>query len=191
VVRTTGARPWGPAEDRRRALVKAAFGQIAKKGMEGLRLRDVAEVVGIDHSTLHHYFPAKEDLIAGVVDYATSQFWTEASLGSSPAEHLGDHLHTIGRMLQERPELFIVLRELDLRATRDAKIRAIVESREQGWRTALDARLRQGVRDPRVDHAATVELIIVAIKGATFVPDRAAAALAQLARLLNPDGDAH
>ncbi|WP_445189237.1 TetR/AcrR family transcriptional regulator [Pseudonocardia sp. Cha107L01] len=56
--------------------MRAAFDLIAQKGLEGLRLRDVAAVVGLDHSTLHHYFPTKEDLIVEVVGYATGQLAT-------------------------------------------------------------------------------------------------------------------
>lgn len=55
-------------EDRRQALVEAAFRCIAEKGFEGLRLRDVAAKVGIDHSTLHYHFPTKEDLVAGQIE---------------------------------------------------------------------------------------------------------------------------
>jgi hypothetical protein len=43
----------------------------------------------------------------------------------------------IARMMRDWPSLFIVLREMDLRATRDPTVRAIVDSREQGWRNAL------------------------------------------------------
>ena len=60
--------------DRLQALVRAAFSVIAERGFEGFRLRPIAEVAGIDHSTLHHYFPAKADLIAAVLEHVTSQF---------------------------------------------------------------------------------------------------------------------
>lgn len=33
---------------------------------EGLRLRQVADAVGIDHSTLHHHVATKQDLVEGV-----------------------------------------------------------------------------------------------------------------------------
>ena len=58
----------------RQALVEAAFYAIAVKGFKGLRLHDGATKVGINHSTLHPYFSTKEDLVAGVVEYATRLF---------------------------------------------------------------------------------------------------------------------
>ena len=93
-------------EERRQALVDAAFGCISEKGFEGLRLRDVASEVGIDHSTLHYHFPTKEDLVAGVVEYATQQFWTTMPVKGDPVEKLRHHLAVLGRMVEERPALF-------------------------------------------------------------------------------------
>ena len=56
-------------EDRQKALVQAAFNQIAERGFEGLRTREVAAGVGLNIATLHYYFPTKESLIRGVVAY--------------------------------------------------------------------------------------------------------------------------
>ncbi|TMG42173.1 MAG: helix-turn-helix transcriptional regulator, partial [Chloroflexi bacterium] len=50
-------------EDRHEALVQAAFNQIAERGFEGLRTREVAAEVGVNIATLHYYFPTKEALI--------------------------------------------------------------------------------------------------------------------------------
>ena len=56
----------------------AAFERVAEIGFEGLRLRQVAEQVGIDHSTLHHHFATKQALIVAVAEYTTRQFWPTA-----------------------------------------------------------------------------------------------------------------
>ena len=56
--------------DRRSALVLAAYRQIAARGFEGLRTREVAAEVGVNIATLHYYFPTKEKLIEGVVEHA-------------------------------------------------------------------------------------------------------------------------
>ena len=60
--------------ERRQQLVLVAYRLIAEKGFEGLRTRDVADQVGINHATLHYHFPTKEDLIKGVVDYLIQKF---------------------------------------------------------------------------------------------------------------------
>ena len=118
-VRTGRKTRQRPGPDRRQALVEAAYRRIAECGFEGLRLRDVAAEVGIDHSTIHHYFPTKQALVTAVVDYATRQFWTSEPHAGTAADELRRHLARLARMIVERPELHIVVRELDLRARRD------------------------------------------------------------------------
>jgi TetR/AcrR family transcriptional repressor of nem operon len=180
--------------DRRQALVHAAYRQIAAKGMEGLRLREVAAEVGIDHSTIHHYFATKQALVTAVVDYATRQFWTVGQPEGGPAELLSYQLARLARMIVERPELHIVVRELDLRARRDTGVRAVVASREEGWRASLTELFESGARAnvwaPGVTPAAAVELVIAAVKGASLDPEHAVEVLKQLELLLvrgNPD----
>lgn len=175
-------------KERRQALVRAAFGCIAEKGFEGLRLRDVAAEVGIDHSTLHHYFASKQDLVAGVVDYATRQFWPTMPAEGGAVDRLQYHLAALGRMIREQPALFTVMAELDLRARRDPAIRSIIDRHEEGWRIVLGEVLRRGAKEEawtqRLEVATGVELIIAAVKGVGRLPDRADHVLGQLERLL-------
>jgi AcrR family transcriptional regulator len=172
------------ALDRRQALVQAAYRLIAEKGLEGLRLRDVAAQVGIEHPTLHHYFATKEDLIAEVVDYATWQCWSVMPVEGSAADQLRRRLEILARMIEERPELFIVLRELDLRAARDSGVSQVIEEREEGWRARLIALLGDASGPGRMDPATAAELIIAAVKGASFRPRDAVRVLALLGQLL-------
>ena len=177
-------------QDRRQALVRAAFQKIAERGFEGLRLREVAAEAGIDHSTIHHYFPAKQNLITAVVDYATRQFWTTGQPEGGPGDLLRFQLARLSAMITERADLHVVARELDLRARRDPEVQAIVASREEGWRASLTSLLRQcadeGAVAPGVDPASAAELVIATVKGASLAPEHAASALAQLERLLIP-----
>jgi len=174
--------------DRRQALVRAAFDCIADRGFEGLRLRQVAGDAGIDHSTLHHYFSTKEELIAGVVEYATRQFWPTMPAVGSPAERLHHHLANLARMIAERPSLFIVLRELELRASHDPVVRSVMDHHDEGWRTALTAVLKPGAAEgtwaDALDLDVGVELIMATVRGVNLAPSRAGDVLRQLERLL-------
>jgi AcrR family transcriptional regulator len=172
--------------DRRADLVRAAFTCVAERGFEGLRLRAVAVEVGIDHSTLHHYFPTKEDLVAAVVEHATRQFWDTMPAGDDARSRLHGHLATLGRMIGEQPALFTVLTELDLRAQRDPAVAALMERYVTGWRVALGDVLRLGVEQGAWSFGddATVELVIAVVKGVRLRPDLAEAVLAQLERLI-------
>ena len=173
------------APDRRQALVVAAYQAIAAKGFEGLRLRDVAAAAGIDHSTLHHHFATKRDLIAAVVEYATGQF-RKPSPGTPTT--LREHLAFLARMIVEQPTLHVVLRELDLRAIRDRSVRDVIAEHEHGWRRALSARLqaavREGVCSKDLDPEAGAEMVIALVKGASLNPAKAAEVLGAWLALL-------
>jgi AcrR family transcriptional regulator len=181
--------------DRRQALVHAAFSAIAEHGFEGFRLRPIAAVAGIDHSTLHHYFPTKVDLIAAVLEHVTSQFEGTMHTGLRPAARLRQHLGEIATAVAHRPELFIVLEELDLRARRDESMAARAKLDEQGWRDALatifSEGAEQGAWSVNLDVDASVELVIAAVKGIRLRPDSAVSVVNQLCALFAPEGAAH
>jgi len=167
--------------DRRDGLIRAAYGILARKGFEGLRLREVAAKAGIDHSTLHHHFRTKRDLIAAVLDYATEQFRPPIKPDETEPSSLHEHLKFLAQMMVERPELHVVLREFDLHAARDVKIRAVIAKREQGWRDRLAIRIRRAVEEggwpSRCEPVTSAEMIIALVKGASFNPRSAAKVL--------------
>lgn len=174
--------------DRRMALVEAAFGAIATRGLEGLRLRDVAAEAGIDHSTLHHYFVSKQQLVLAVVEHATRQFWATMPTDGTHAQRLVGHLEALAALVVGRPALFTVLTELELRGLRDTAVYEHLKRQEAGWREALTEVVESPVaaEPPAAEraHSATVELVIAAVKGVRLAPDRASIVLEQLGRLI-------
>ncbi|MFF4413453.1 TetR/AcrR family transcriptional regulator [Streptosporangium sp. NPDC001559] len=181
-----GRPPGGP--ERWNALVQAAYRCLAEGGFERLRMRDVAAQVGIDHSSIHHHFPTKQDLVIAVVDHTTRQFWSTTPPDGSSVERLRGHLAALRQKIVDQPELHIVLRELDLRARRDPELREIIAGREEGWRNSLRALLTDaaaaGALAPGVDPATGAELVIATVKGASLTSDRADDVLELLERLL-------
>lgn len=175
----------GEVQDRRGQLIAAAFRRVAQSGFEGLRLRQVAEDVGIDHSTLHHHFATKQDLVEAVAGYTARQFWQTSPPEATPEAELREHLARLHRMITERPELFAVTAELDLRARRDPAVAAAMAAHESGWRTRLEVILSDLVPDPR----GGAELVIAAVKGVRLVPDVAGRVLDELAALLTTGGN--
>ena len=170
----------GEVEDRRAQLVDAAFRRVAAAGFEGLRLRQVADDVGIDHSTLHHHFATKQDLVEAVAAHTTRQFWGTSPPAPDPAAALRAHLRALARMIGERPDLFAVTVELDLRARRDPAVAAAMAEHESGWRAVL-VRILDGLAP---DPATSAELVIAVVKGVRLLPDVAGPVLEQLAALL-------
>ncbi len=134
-------------EDRERALVQAAFNQIAERGFEGLRTREVAAGVGLNIATLHYYFPTKEALIRGVVAHAMDRFRSTLAPHGSPADQLRNHLRAVRKLLRDEPEVGAVMGELALRSARDAALARIMGGAFKAWHSTLRGLLDRATRD--------------------------------------------
>lgn len=176
--------------DRRTRIIRAAYGEIAKKGFEGLRLRNVAAKAGIDHSTLHHHFHTKKELVEAVLEYATQQFLPARGPGKAPSTMLLEHLAFLGKMIATEPELHRVLREFDLHGLRDARIRNMIARSETGWRDRLATRIRvsraHGEWPSELSAVAGAELVIAVMKGASLNPHAAAGIIGAFQQLIAP-----
>jgi AcrR family transcriptional regulator len=158
--------------ERRNQLVIAAYHIIAEKGFEGLRTREVADIVGINHATLHYYFPSKEDLIQGVVDYLIEQFsstHTPQQFFDYSAQDLLRAEFAYINQIHNQPEMFIVLNELSLRAMRDEAIAKLLNVMDNGWHSYLRNILQNGIKSKMYRSDLDVELcasiIMTIIKG--------------------------
>jgi AcrR family transcriptional regulator len=134
-------------EDRQQALVRAAFNQIAERGFEGLRTREVAAGVGLNIATLHYYFPTKEALIRGVVTHAMDRFRSTLAPHGSPADQLRNHLRAVRKLLRDEPEIGAVMGELALRSARDPSLARIMGEAFQAWQRTLRGLLQRAARD--------------------------------------------
>jgi AcrR family transcriptional regulator len=137
---------------RRKLIVEAAFKAIADEGFEGLRTRDIADRVGINCATLHHYFPTKEDLIAGVADHLEMRLRSEKA--QPVVRKPTNVLDPLDRQFQdvlfyhlERPDILAVYREFVARAPRDQAIGALVERLHAGWRAGILDALKRAKKD--------------------------------------------
>jgi AcrR family transcriptional regulator len=192
---STGALPKG--KDRRRKVVLAAYQTLAEKGFEGLRMREIARRAGIDHATLHYYFAGKEALIHGVFDYIVQ----DLSLGRNPEtesaqvtprQRLAAHFEELKRQMRVRPEMFIVLAEINTRSTRDPRIRSVVARFNRKWKSFLLDILREGIErrefPAHLDPESAAEAIISLLRGLSVTAGRSIdRALGQLAVWLEID----
>jgi AcrR family transcriptional regulator len=137
-------------EKRREELVRAAFHQVAARGFEGLRTREVAAEAGVNVATLHYYFPTKEALIGGVLEHAMSRFRSTLAPHGSPEDQLRNHLRAVSRLLQEEPQVGAVMAELALRSARDESIAALLRATNDAWFTTVRGLLRRAVRGGRL-----------------------------------------
>lgn len=112
------------SDDRRQIILKAAQDLIVRQGLEGFRIREVADRAGMHHASLLHYFPSREALVRDVVERIVAQLDSIPTASSSetqlaPREALHAHFQHVLSEMQTHPEAFIALNELFLRAMRD------------------------------------------------------------------------
>lgn len=158
------------ADDRRRQIVEAAFDTLAEKGFEGFRTRDVAERVGINSATLHHYFPTKEALIEGIATHLERLYMgdmaprhTEEGVPAALRE-LRQEFADVAFFSRKQPKTWAVSREFMLRAPRDPVVADIVTRLNEQWRASVERILADGrdagvfpaVRDPAAAALAVV-----------------------------------
>jgi AcrR family transcriptional regulator len=184
------------SEKRRHALVLAAYREIAERGFEGLRTREVADSVGVNIATLHYYFPTKESLIRAVLNHAMGRFRTTLTMSDSAADQVRTYLRSVRKLLVEEPELGAVMAELALRSVRDDSIGSIMNEMYDVWHATMRGLLRRAVREgrvrPEVDSDAVAALIIATLTSLTLPLMRDARrgdlALRQLERWLGISG---
>jgi AcrR family transcriptional regulator len=164
------------ATDRRLQLVSIAMDLIAAKGFEGLRFQEVAQLAGINNATLFYHFSSKEKLIMGVVQQLGEQVRrTPGRPKDRPVtalEELRLEFESMGSLLQKRPETFVVLTELSLRAMRDPIMEKVTKTFDASWRHHLSEIIQLGMREksfrPDIDVDAVVVALMAQIKGIGF-----------------------
>ena len=179
-------------DDRRQALVQAAFNEIAERGFEGLRTREVAAEVGVNIATLHYYFPTKEALIRGVVELSIQKFRSTLAPQGTSTEQLLNHLRAVRRLLRDEPQLGAVMAELALRSARDANLGRIMEETTAYWHRTVRGLLRHAVREghlrPELDSDDVAAIVVATLTSMTLPAvsgaGRADQALRQLERWL-------
>ena len=159
-------------ERRQEELVRAAFNQIAERGFEGLRTREVAAEVGVNIATLHYYFPTKESLIRGVVEHAMGRFRSTLAPHGSPSDQLRNHLRAVRKLLADEPELGSVMGELALRSARDRSIAAIMSEMYDAWHATMRGLLRRAVKAgglrPELDSDGVAAVVVAMLTAMTL-----------------------
>jgi len=141
-----------PPRDRPRQLVTIAFKHIAQRGFEGLRTHDVAAEARINNATLHYYFPTKEDLIRGVVNFMIEEFSRTLLPAAAPRrgadawEELEQELVDARERTARTPAQMVVYTELLLRSLRDPSMVDVFRQFDRSWRGHLQGIIERGVR---------------------------------------------
>ena len=90
----------------------------------------------------------------------------------TPLEQIREELAEMQYLLQEKPEMFIVLNELVLRSLHDPAIHAMIKRLDEGWHGYLEQVMRQGVEQGQfhadLDPNSAATWLILLTKGTTL-----------------------
>ncbi|MDI3195251.1 MULTISPECIES: TetR/AcrR family transcriptional regulator [unclassified Pseudarthrobacter] len=61
------------SQERRNAILEAAWQLIAERGYHHVRVQDIARICGTSTGTIHYYFPGKDDVLREALRYCVDQ----------------------------------------------------------------------------------------------------------------------
>ena len=136
--------------DRKTAILDAAVARIVTLGFAGLRVRDVAQDVGINNATLHHHFPTKAALVAAIVQRFVANFSMGGGVpaGGALEDRLAAYVAARGEQMRRAPDTFVVLAELMVLGRRDDEVCRLMSEIQKDWRDYLVAVCREAGADP-------------------------------------------
>ena len=139
-------------QTRKQKIIVAAGQIIAKRGFEGMRTRDVAELAGVNHATIHYHFKDKERLIEAVVHHIVQQMYESDTAGLPESDLNGREKITavFQRNMAQRdkhPERFAIMAELTLRASRHPQIGEMLVNLDQTIFRQMEELVAEGITD--------------------------------------------
>jgi AcrR family transcriptional regulator len=133
-------------DKRRVELVEATWRIIAKRGIEGATMREIAMEAGFANGALKPYFPTKDHLLTFAFAHVFNQ--TNARMGTSTASQHGlsalrSYCHEILPLDAERLNEARIAIAFWQRALTDPAKAALHDSSMEQWRESLFAKLRE------------------------------------------------
>ena len=118
------------------ALLRAAVGVVAAKGLRGLTYRSVAEAAGVNNTLVAHHFGSRDALIAAALDWAAEQSISASRLREAAA--LGHSFtESLLELLLAEPELQVFQYEMILEARRRPELADAVSALYENYVSAL------------------------------------------------------
>lgn len=138
-------------QDRRAAIVAATRAVMARRGIAGTTVRDVAAELGTSSGLIHHYYASMDDLLAEAFEEAAradlADVRTAIAQGRDPVERLSIFFDTYDRGLPDGTGDFGMQLWLDAwaEAARRPALRRTSRRLNEEWQRALAGIIREGV----------------------------------------------
>lgn len=136
-------------DQRRQAIIDAALVVMARKGMAGTTVRDVADEMGTSSGLIHHYVASMDDLLAAAFEQVAGQDLdsarTEMATGSGAVERLALFFANYARA--EEDWAFRMWLDAWAEAPRRPAVRAVSLRLNVAWQQLLVDAIVAGVAD--------------------------------------------
>lgn len=142
---------------------------LAKRGFDGIRLRDVSSEAGVSIGMIQHYFVTRDDLVRETLEHASirrAENWTDSAAAAvdGPAKVRALLLDAVAD--RERCTIWI---ETCAAASRYEELRALTTRTTNVWRDALRQAIEAGVAEghfaPRAPVGRIVDILVGLIDG--------------------------
>jgi AcrR family transcriptional regulator len=161
------------ATDSRRRILAVAAKAIARDGISGLRVEEVAAAAGVSTSLLYYHFGSRPGLVNAAFEYASEQAPSTALRVASDErrgyEALKDALLAELDDSSHVRDYAIVWGEVSSAAVFDKDLRPAVRQVNDGWRATVAAAIERGIADGSIrddiDPDDAAELLIVLVDG--------------------------
>ncbi|MFD0904131.1 TetR/AcrR family transcriptional regulator [Actinomadura sediminis] len=158
--------------DRRTQLLAAACRVIARRGVRGLRVDEVAAQAGVSTALIYHHFRNRTGLVTSTMHYITDRLAREAERADGPTGEDGEdgadgRRRLVRRMIAEfaddaqTRENSVVWGEVRGAALFDEELRPIVNEASEHWIGQLAELIAAGRRDGSITGAAEPRSVAV------------------------------
>jgi AcrR family transcriptional regulator len=148
--------------DNRQAIVLAAANEIARNGVRGLRVEEVAAAADVSPALLYYHFESRAGVVRAALEHASEQAPSTA-LRSAPADRSGyEALEAalLGELSDDEGvrQAAIVWGEVSASAVFDPELRDAVRKVTEEWRAEVADAIRAGIADGSVRDGADPDL---------------------------------
>ena len=153
--------------DRRAAILDAAIGVIARRGVRGFRVEQVAEQAGVAVSLLYYYFGSRNGLVRATLDHANERAATTVQQRASGRATVEQSL--LAELDAEARDTSVVWGEVLASAVFEAELRDQLRDAGATWTDLVAAAIAAGIEDgsipESVDAHASAERLTALVDG--------------------------
>lgn len=133
----------------REAILRAACRAIAERGVDRVRMRDIAEAAGVSPTLPHYYFKTRPELLRQAFEHAEEgmvRLEQQVAGDGAPRERLERLLLVYFDADPQVYEIWMLAREMTTHAIREPALRDSHEDVYSSWTAAIAEVIREGQR---------------------------------------------